>query len=142
LLYPAPQAHRWHTQAARAVAEVGIDGYMEILHVSFTIGGKPAQILYAGAAPGGVAGFMQLNVVIPPGLPPARPAPGRDHRPRHEPGGHPVRDEPGFGRQVAGLGSAAASSTRVGDLHLIPSDYVESASWPRSLPEWSKTRLQ
>lgn len=30
-----------------------------------TIGGRPAQILYAGAAPGQVAGLIQLNVVVP-----------------------------------------------------------------------------
>jgi len=32
--------------------------------VSVTIGGKPATILYAGAAPGLVAGVMQLNVQL------------------------------------------------------------------------------
>jgi uncharacterized protein (TIGR03437 family) len=41
-----------------------------LLPVSVTIGGKPAQVSYAGAAPQGVAGFMQLNVVIPSGLSP------------------------------------------------------------------------
>ena len=41
-----------------------------LLPVSVTIGGKPAQVTYAGAAPQGVAGFMQLNVVIPSGLSP------------------------------------------------------------------------
>lgn len=34
-----------------------------------TIGGKPATVLFYGAAPGMVAGVMQLNVQIPAGLP-------------------------------------------------------------------------
>jgi uncharacterized protein (TIGR03437 family) len=37
--------------------------------VSVTIGGVPAEVSYAGAAPGGVAGFTQLNVVVPSGAP-------------------------------------------------------------------------
>ena len=35
-----------------------------LLPVSVTVGGRPAQILYAGAAPGFVAGLMQLNVKL------------------------------------------------------------------------------
>jgi uncharacterized protein (TIGR03437 family) len=31
-----------------------------------TIGGQPAEVLYAGAAPGLVSGVMQLNVRVPP----------------------------------------------------------------------------
>jgi uncharacterized protein (TIGR03437 family) len=54
----------------------GVDGVLNngptlpkpVLPVSVSIGGLPAQVSYAGAAPGGVAGFMQLNVVIPSGL--------------------------------------------------------------------------
>jgi uncharacterized protein (TIGR03437 family) len=41
-----------------------------VLPVSVTIGGKPAQINYAGAAPQGIAGFIQVNVMIPAGLAP------------------------------------------------------------------------
>lgn len=37
--------------------------------VSLTIGGRPAEILYAGAAPNYVAGLMQLNVRIPTDAP-------------------------------------------------------------------------
>lgn len=56
----------------------GIDGVLNngpalpqpVLPVSVTIGGKPAQVAYKGAAPQGVAGFLQLNVVIPSGLSP------------------------------------------------------------------------
>jgi uncharacterized protein (TIGR03437 family) len=36
--------------------------------VSVTIGGVPAQVLYAGGAPGEVAGLMQVNVQIPSGI--------------------------------------------------------------------------
>jgi len=35
------------------------------LPVTVTIGGVPAQVLYSGAAPGFVAGLLQLNVVVP-----------------------------------------------------------------------------
>jgi hypothetical protein len=35
------------------------------LSVSVTIGSLPAQAVYAGAAPGGVAGLMQINAIIP-----------------------------------------------------------------------------
>ena len=37
--------------------------------VSVQIGGQPAQLLYAGAAPGNVDGFAQINAVIPTNLP-------------------------------------------------------------------------
>jgi len=39
------------------------------LSVSVTIGGLPAEILYAGAAPGLLAGLLQLNVRTPEGAP-------------------------------------------------------------------------
>jgi uncharacterized protein (TIGR03437 family) len=41
--------------------------------VSATIAGVPAEVIYAGAAPGLIAGVVQINVQIPPGLP-ANPA--------------------------------------------------------------------
>jgi uncharacterized protein (TIGR03437 family) len=31
------------------------------------IGGQPAQVQYAGAAPGAIAGLYQINAVIPQG---------------------------------------------------------------------------
>jgi uncharacterized protein (TIGR03437 family) len=37
--------------------------------VSQTVGSLPAQVLYAGAAPGLVAGVLQINVVIPADAP-------------------------------------------------------------------------
>ena len=37
--------------------------------VSVTIGGLPATVRYAGTAPGSVAGFLQVNAVVPSGLP-------------------------------------------------------------------------
>lgn len=51
----------------------GIDGAFAIgaslpkpkLPVTVTIGGKPAEVLYAGAAPGQVAGLMQVNARVP-----------------------------------------------------------------------------
>ena len=39
------------------------------LSVQVTIGGKTAQVLYAGAAPGLVAGAIQINVSVPTGIP-------------------------------------------------------------------------
>lgn len=36
--------------------------------VSLTIGGQPAKILYAGAAPGQVSGLLQVNAVLPTGI--------------------------------------------------------------------------
>ena len=36
-----------------------------MLPVSVTIDGQPAQVVYAGAAPGLVAGVVQINVVVP-----------------------------------------------------------------------------
>jgi trimeric autotransporter adhesin len=35
--------------------------------VTVTIGGKTAQVIYAGAAPGAVAGVMQVEAVVPAG---------------------------------------------------------------------------
>jgi uncharacterized protein (TIGR03437 family) len=53
----------------------GVDGKLAVapfpkpvLPVSVKIGGVPATIIYAGAAPGEIAGVMQLNVVIPAGV--------------------------------------------------------------------------
>jgi uncharacterized protein (TIGR03437 family) len=40
-----------------------------ILPVSVTIAGLPAQVIYAGAAPGLVAGVLQINVVVPADAP-------------------------------------------------------------------------
>lgn len=54
----------------------GVDGLLATaglpqprLPVSVTIGGNAAQVLYAGAAPGFVAGSMQINVTIPANAP-------------------------------------------------------------------------
>jgi uncharacterized protein (TIGR03437 family) len=41
------------------------------LPVTVSIDGQPAQVLYAGAAPGLVAGVMQINVVVPANASPA-----------------------------------------------------------------------
>jgi len=38
--------------------------------VSVTIGGQPAPVKFAGTAPGGVAGFLQVNAEVPSGLAP------------------------------------------------------------------------
>jgi uncharacterized protein (TIGR03437 family) len=45
-----------------------------ILPVSVTIGGQPSTVTFYGEAPGLVAGVMQLNVLVPAGLP-SGPAP-------------------------------------------------------------------
>jgi uncharacterized protein (TIGR03437 family) len=40
-----------------------------VLPVTATIGGIPAEVAYAGSAPGLVSGVMQVNLVIPPNAP-------------------------------------------------------------------------
>ncbi len=54
----------------------GLDGVratdvypLPVLPVTVSIGGQNATVLYAGAAPGQVAGLIQMNVVIPAGTP-------------------------------------------------------------------------
>jgi uncharacterized protein (TIGR03437 family) len=56
----------------------GVDGMIEpvtlplpipLASAGVTIGGVPATIQYIGAAPGLVAGALQINVVVPPGVP-------------------------------------------------------------------------
>jgi uncharacterized protein (TIGR03437 family) len=37
--------------------------------VTVSIGGQPAQVQYAGGAPGEVAGMMEVNPAMPSGLP-------------------------------------------------------------------------
>ncbi len=39
-----------------------------VLPITATIGGRPAKVLYAGGAPGFVAGAFQVNVVVPSGV--------------------------------------------------------------------------
>jgi uncharacterized protein (TIGR03437 family) len=45
---------------------------LPVLPVSVTIDSLPAQVLYAGAAPGLVAGVLQINVVVPANASPVR----------------------------------------------------------------------
>jgi uncharacterized protein (TIGR03437 family) len=45
------------------------------LPVTATVGGQPTQVLYAGGAPGEVAGLMQVNVQIPVGVQKGNTAP-------------------------------------------------------------------
>ena len=47
--------------AARVISE-------PVFPVSLTIGNKPAKVLYAGSAPGQVAGLLQVEAIIPDGL--------------------------------------------------------------------------
>ena len=54
----------------------GVDGRLAtavfpkpVLPVSVTIGGRTADVLYAGAAPSLVAGLFQINVKIPEDVP-------------------------------------------------------------------------
>jgi uncharacterized protein (TIGR03437 family) len=44
-------------------------------NVSVTIGGVAAQVLYAGSAPGLVAGALQINVIVPAGVTPGPAVP-------------------------------------------------------------------
>lgn len=56
------QRHRWPVDD-RSVTQAG-------LPVTATVGGLPAPVLYAGGAPGQVAGLFQLNLQLPVGLSP------------------------------------------------------------------------
>jgi len=42
--------------------------YIPSAPVSLTIGGQPATLVYAGAAPGQVSGLLQINAVVPSGI--------------------------------------------------------------------------
>jgi uncharacterized protein (TIGR03437 family) len=60
-----------------AVTPDGIDGKLSVApfptptqKVTVQIGGQPADVLYAGAAPGLVAGLMQVNARVPQGASP------------------------------------------------------------------------
>jgi uncharacterized protein (TIGR03437 family) len=46
-----------------------------VLPVSAEVGGLPAQVLYAGSAPGMVAGVIQINLQLPGGVTPAPDVP-------------------------------------------------------------------
>src|SRR5579862_9118984 len=48
----------------------GATSTLPTLPVFVTIGGIPATVQYAGGAPGEVAGVMQVNAQIPPGVQP------------------------------------------------------------------------
>jgi len=38
--------------------------------VTAMIGGKPATVTFAGAAPGEITGVIQINIIVPTGLTP------------------------------------------------------------------------
>jgi len=53
-----------------ALAAAGADGLSHVaLPVAAAIGGIPATVLYAGAAPGYSTGLQQVNLMIPPNAP-------------------------------------------------------------------------
>lgn len=58
VLLPAPQSGAITRGTLRTVAKV-----------TATVGGIPADVQFAGASPGQVAGLFQVNVVLPSGLP-------------------------------------------------------------------------
>ena len=39
-----------------------------VLPVTVTIGGQPAQVVYAGSSPGLISGIMQVNAQVPDGI--------------------------------------------------------------------------
>jgi uncharacterized protein (TIGR03437 family) len=41
---------------------------LPVLPIAVKIGGQPATIVFAGEAPGLVAGVLQVNVMVPPGV--------------------------------------------------------------------------
>ena len=48
-----------------------------VIPVNVTIGGMPAQVIYAGSAPGQIAGVMQVEAVVPAGAGTGRRGSGR-----------------------------------------------------------------
>jgi uncharacterized protein (TIGR03437 family) len=70
---PAGSVVVLYATGAGQTSPQGIDGSVTgydnlpqpVLPVAVAIGGQPAELLYAGAAPGMVAGVMQINVRIP-----------------------------------------------------------------------------
>jgi uncharacterized protein (TIGR03437 family) len=66
--FAAAQQYVIYTVAGGAPAPTPAPPPAPVLPVSVTIGGQVAQILYAGGAPGEVAGLMQINVQIPDGV--------------------------------------------------------------------------
>jgi uncharacterized protein (TIGR03437 family) len=50
-------------------------GLLNIPNVTATVGGAPATVLFAGAAPGIVTGILQVNIVIPTGIAPGNAVP-------------------------------------------------------------------
>ena len=74
---PAPQGSVvvLYGTGAGQTSPTGVDGLLALdivptqaLPVSVTIDGKSAQVLYEGAAPGLVAGIVQVSVVLPDGI--------------------------------------------------------------------------
>ena len=77
----ANPAHRGSTVVLFGTGEgmttpAGVDGRVAttvypkpIMPVSVTIGGRAAQVQYAGTAPGDVAGVLQINAIIPTDCP-------------------------------------------------------------------------
>lgn len=49
---------------------VGSNLTRPLANVAVTIGGQPAEVLYAGGSPGSIEGLLQLNVRVPAGTPP------------------------------------------------------------------------
>jgi uncharacterized protein (TIGR03437 family) len=60
---------------AIADGSVATDPSAAVAPVSASVGGSPADVLYAGSAPTLIAGVAQINIRIPADLPPASAAP-------------------------------------------------------------------
>jgi uncharacterized protein (TIGR03437 family) len=68
-----------YVTGAGMTAPIGIDGRITpadatqlakpVLPVTVTIGGRPAQVQYAGSAPSLIAGALQVNAVVPDDAP-------------------------------------------------------------------------
>jgi hypothetical protein len=57
------------TDPPSVAGAVAIGAANIVLPVSVSIGGQPAQVLYAGMAPGIVEGISQINAIVPSSLP-------------------------------------------------------------------------
>jgi len=56
------------TVPLRTIARALVYGIALAAPVSVTIGGQPATVLYAGAAPFLISGVVQVNAIVPQGI--------------------------------------------------------------------------
>ena len=72
---------------------------MPVAQVTVAIGGKSATVQYAGASPGTVNGIIQVNAIVPSGLPAGAASADRAGRQRRKPGQRDCRRQRELGNR-------------------------------------------